>query len=182
MVGPYQSALSRLGCSDLRTFPADMRLPGSILQGILARAALTFLRIYLGMVFLVSAWPKVQQDFTPSLLLFLERAGQTAHPFYLDFMSRVLVPNAGVIAVLVAWGELLVGTTLLLGLMTRLSATVALLLSLNSMLAQGAWLWTPTSHNAAFACIALALIIGAAGRTFGVDAFLARRWPRSPFW
>jgi thiosulfate dehydrogenase (quinone) large subunit len=159
-----------------------MRLPGSILQGILARAALTLLRIYLGMVFLLSAWPKVKGDFTPSLLVFLERAGQTAHPFYQDFMNRVLVPNTPILGGLVAWGELLVGMTLLLGLLTRLSAMVALLLSLNSMLAQGAWLWTPSSPDAAFACIALALTIGAAGRTLGVDTFLARRWPRSPFW
>jgi hypothetical protein len=39
-----------------------------------------------------------------------------------------------------------------------------------------------TSSRLAFAAISLALLIGAAGRTFGVDSMLARRWPRSPFW
>jgi uncharacterized membrane protein YphA (DoxX/SURF4 family) len=72
--------------------------------------------------------------------------------------------------------------TLVLGLATRLSATVALVLLVNYMLAKGAWFWYPSSNDAALAAIAVSLIIGAAGRTLGLDAMLARRWPRSPFW
>lgn len=127
-----------------------MRLPGSILQGILARAALAFLRIYLGTAFLLLAWPKITDD-------------------------------TSLLAVLLGWGELWIGGALVLGLVTRLAATAALLLSLNYLLATGSS-WTPISGHTALACIALALIIGAAGRTFGLDTFLARRWPRSPFW
>jgi uncharacterized membrane protein YphA (DoxX/SURF4 family) len=69
-----------------------------------------------------------------------------------------------------------------LGLVTRFSAAVALVLTLNYMFAKGAWFWTPSSNDAAFVAIALALLIGAAGRTLGLDASLARRWPRSPLW
>jgi thiosulfate dehydrogenase (quinone) large subunit len=160
-----------------------MRLPGSILQGILARAALTFLRAYLGVIFLLAAWPKVQEDFAPRLATFLDQVALVkGHPFYQQFIREVVVPNATVFAPLIVWGELLVGIGLVLGLATRLSATVALLLMANYMFAKGAWFWTPSSNDAAFAAIAIALIIGAAGRTFGVDAFLARRWPRSPLW
>jgi thiosulfate dehydrogenase [quinone] large subunit len=107
---------------------------------------------------------------------------ENGHPFYREFVQRVLLPNASLFATVVTWGELLVGLTLLLGLITRFSAGVALVLTVNYMLAKGAWLWTPSSNDAAFAIISLALLIGAAGRTFGLDAFLARRWPRSPFW
>jgi uncharacterized membrane protein YphA (DoxX/SURF4 family) len=82
----------------------------------------------------------------------------------------------------VTGSELFVGVTLIMGLMTRFSSSVALILALNYMLAKGAWFWTPSSNDAAFAAIALALLIGAAGRTLGLDSFLARRWPRSPFW
>ena len=74
------------------------------------------------------------------------------------------------------------GVLLVLGLLTRLSATVALLLTLNYMFAKGAWPGMPSSNDAAFAAISLALVIGAAGRTLGLDSMLARRWPRSPFW
>jgi uncharacterized membrane protein YphA (DoxX/SURF4 family) len=59
-----------------------MRLPGEILQGILARAALVLLRVYLGVVFLIAAVPKLQADFTPGLTAFLEqRALEQSHPF-----------------------------------------------------------------------------------------------------
>ena len=164
--------------------PRDrFRLPASILQGILARAALVILRIYLGVIFLRAAWPKLHSDFTPVLAGFLENVAlEKAHPFYLDFVQRVVLPNSSVFAELVTWGELLVGVTLILGLVTRLSAAAALFLTLNYMLAKGAWWWTPSSNDAALNMIALALLIGAAGRTFGLDAFLAQRWPRSGLW
>jgi uncharacterized membrane protein YphA (DoxX/SURF4 family) len=131
-----------------------MRLPGSILQGILARSALTFLRIYLGVVFLASAWPKLKHGLGP----------------------------VDPVATLIAWGELLVGCCLILGLGTRLAAALAFLQALNLMLAEGSWPWTPSSSYASWAMVSLALLIGAAGRTLGLDAFLAKRWPRSPFW
>src|SRR4051812_1799896 len=96
-----------------------------ILQGILARAALVLLRIYLGAVFLVAALPKFQQDFTPDLLGFLERVAlERGHPVYQEFAQRVLIPNASTFAFLVSWGELLAGVSLILGLLTRLSAAV----------------------------------------------------------
>jgi hypothetical protein len=46
---------------------------------------------------------------------------------------------------------------------------VAILLLLNYMFAKGMSLWTPSSNDAA-------------GRVFGVDRFLAQRWPRIPLW
>ena len=156
-----------------------MRLPGSILQGILACAALTILRIYLGLVFLVSAWSKLADSYTPELTRLLEGA---AHPFYQEFARRVMLPRVALFAMLIAWSELLVGTTLVLGLLTRISAALALLLAVNFMFAEGGWFWTASSSYAAFAVVALALLIGAAGRTLGLDVFLAKRWPRSPFW
>jgi len=160
-----------------------MSLPGEVLQGILARGALVLLRVFLGVIFLVAALPKVQQDFTPGLTGFVEQVGlERGHPFYQQFLEQVVLTNAPVFAALVTWGELLVGITLILGLLTRFSAAVALVLALNYMFAKGAWFWTPSSNDAAFVAIALALLIGAAGRTLGLDAFLARRWPRSALW
>jgi thiosulfate dehydrogenase [quinone] large subunit len=160
-----------------------MSLPGQVLQGILARGALALLRVYLGIVFLIAALPKLQQDFTPDLTGFVQQVAlQRAHHFYRPFLEQVVLPNAPVFAVVVTWTELFVGLTLIVGLLTRVSAAVALVLALNYMLAKGAWFWTSSSNDAAFVAIALGLLIGAAGRTLGLDAFLARRWPRSPFW
>lgn len=160
-----------------------MSLPGQVLQGILARGALVLLRVYLGTIFLVAVLPKLQQDFTPQLTGYIQQVSlERAHPFYRQFLEQVVLPNAAVFATLVTAAELFVGITLVLGLLTRFSAAVAVLLTLNYMLAKGAWFWTPSSNDAAFVVIGLALLIGAAGRTLGLDAFLARRWPRFPLW
>jgi uncharacterized membrane protein YphA (DoxX/SURF4 family) len=160
-----------------------MSLPAEIIQGIVARSALALLRVYLGVVFLVAAIPKIQRDFTPDLVGFVEEVAlRRGHPFYQEFIQSVVLPNSWSFALLVSWGELLAGVTLILGLLTRFSAVVALVLALNYMLAKGAWFWMPSSNDAAFVAISLALLLGAAGRTLGLDAFLARRWPRSPFW
>jgi uncharacterized membrane protein YphA (DoxX/SURF4 family) len=157
-----------------------MSLPGQVLQGILARGALVLLRVYLGVVFLVDALPRVQQDFTPGLTQFLRDVGlQRAPQFYQRFLEQVVLPNAPFFAALITWAELVVGITLILGLLTRLSAALALVLTLSCLLARGGWFW---SSDAALVAIALALLLGAAGRTLGLDAILVRRWPRSPLW
>ena len=160
-----------------------MRLPGEIIQGILARGALVILRVYLGVVLLLAAVPKIQRDPVPEFRVFLQQVAlERGHPFYQEFVQRVVLPNAAVMALIVTWGELLAGVMLILGLFTRGSAALALLLALNYMFAKGAWFWTPWSNDAAYAAIALAILIGAAGRTLGLDTFLAHRWPRSPLW
>ncbi len=94
----------------------------------------------------------------------------------------MVLPHARIFACLVSWGEVLLGIALVLGLCTRLAAAAALLLTVNYMFAKGNWPWYPSSNDAAFAAISLALLIGAAGRTLGLDIFLAERWPRSPLW
>jgi uncharacterized membrane protein YphA (DoxX/SURF4 family) len=160
-----------------------MNLPAQVLQGVLARGALVLLRLQLGVVLLVAGIPKVKGDFTPHLTDFLQNVAlQKGHPFYQEFVRTVVVPHVSTFATLVSWGEVLTGAALVLGLATRFSAAAALLLVLNYMFAKGAWFWTPSSNDAAYVAISLALLIGAAGRTCGVDEFLARRWPRCPLW
>jgi uncharacterized membrane protein YphA (DoxX/SURF4 family) len=130
-----------------------MRLPATILQGILARTALTFLRISFGAVLVLSAWQRLQTG-----------------------------PAIDSASALEDWVQLLVGLTLVLGLLTRLSAVVALLLTVQSGLSRQPQGWSATGAETTWMLVAIALIVGAAGRTFGLDSLLARRWLRSPFW
>ncbi len=55
-------------------------------------------------------------------------------------------------------------------------------LFLNFMLAKGRLFWSPDSEDAAVFFSALVVMLGAAGRVWGVDARLARRWPSLPLW
>jgi uncharacterized membrane protein YphA (DoxX/SURF4 family) len=139
-----------------------MRLPGEILQGILARAALVLLRVYLGLAFLLQG---VQ----------LLRSSVHAVP-------GVVLPNEHIFWLLFSWGELLAGGFLILGWLTRLWAAAALLFSLTYLLAREGGIDTAFGARGLSAAISLALLIGAAGRTLGVDSWFARRWPRSPLW
>jgi uncharacterized membrane protein YphA (DoxX/SURF4 family) len=160
-----------------------MSLPAQVLQGVLARGALVILRLQLGVVLLVAGIPKIREDFTPRLTAFLQNVAlEKGHPFYQEFVRSVVLPHASIFAGLVSWGEVLAGAALVLGLATRFASAATLLLLLNYLFAKGAWFWTPSSNDAAYVAISLALLIGAAGRTLGVDEFLAKRWPRCPLW
>ena len=77
-------------------------------------------------------------------------------------------------------GEAFAAISLLTGTMTRVGAAVAMFL--NYMLAEGRMFWSPDSEDAAVFFIALVVFLGRAGRVWGVDAYLAKRWPKSALW
>jgi uncharacterized membrane protein YphA (DoxX/SURF4 family) len=159
----------------------QMRIPGEILQGILAKAALVLLRIYLGVALLVQGIELLQSSPNPDPAAAITRTGlEQGRPFLRQLLQDVVLPNAHVIGLFFTWGEVLVGSFLILGLLTRLWAAAALLLSVAYMMLDARW--APYSSAASFAAISLALLIGAAGRTSGIDSLLAVRWPRSPLW
>ncbi|HZQ70913.1 MAG TPA: DoxX family membrane protein [Terriglobales bacterium] len=76
--------------------------------------------------------------------------------------------------------EISLGILLLLGLLTRPSALVAFLFLGSLWISEWgtAWIWELLVPVLA----SLGLTLGRAGRTWGVDAILARRWPSSPWW
>ena len=76
--------------------------------------------------------------------------------------------------------EITLGTLLLLGLLTRPAAFVAFLFLGSLWISElgTSWIWELLVSVLA----SLALSVGRAGRTWGVDAFLALRRPSSPWW
>ena len=76
--------------------------------------------------------------------------------------------------------EVSLGVLLVIGLLTRPVAFVAFgfLGSLWVSEWGTSWIWELLVPVVA----SLALSVGQAGRTWGVDAWLARRWPSSPWW
>src|SRR4051812_10928071 len=152
---------------------SSLRLPGAVLQGILARAALAFLRVYLGLLFLYASIPQLRGGFAVELSGFLNDVALIkSAEFYREFLHAVVLPNAPLFARLISWGELLVGISLLLGLATRLSAAGALLLLVHCLLAQGGRVWYPSRNHGALAAITVAINVGGPRRNFGVYALL----------
>ena len=101
--------------------------------------------------------------------------------WYVPFLEGWVLPNAGLFAFLVTWGEFLTGISLTFGAATRLGAGVGIFLAINYALLYGNPFYPPTG-NWAYVWYFAVLLIGAGGRSFGVDTYLARRWPRCRLW
>jgi len=145
---------------------------------------LSILRIYLGVILLYTVIGKLMAatPFFNEMLGFLNfeiKSGRLSS-FYVSFLHSVVIPNAKLFSYLVMTAEVIAGLGLLTGTLTRLSAFIALILFVNYLFAKGRWFWSPDSEDAAVFFIALVLLLGKAGRCFGFDAYLAKRWPDSP--
>jgi len=88
--------------------------------------------------------------------------------------------HAAMAAPMQAVTEISLGILLVVGLVTRPAAFVAFLYLASLWVSEWgtAWIWELLVPVLA----SLALALGRAGRAWGVDALLARRWPFSPWW
>ena len=88
--------------------------------------------------------------------------------------------HAAMAAPIQAMTEISLGILLVIGLLTRPAAFVAFLFLGSLWISEWgtSWIWELLVPVLA----SLGLSIGRAGRTWGVDAWLARRWPSSPWW
>src|SRR5215470_8984877 len=88
--------------------------------------------------------------------------------------------HAGVAAPLQAGLEISLGIVLVLGLLTRPAAFVAFLYLGSLWVSEWgtAWIWELLVPVLA----SLGLAVGSAGRKWGIDAWLAQRWPSAPWW
>ncbi len=101
--------------------------------------------------------------------------------WYVPFLESWVLPNAGLFAFLVTWGEFLTGVSITFGAATRLGAIVGIFLAANYALLYNNPFF-PASGNWDYAWYLVVLVLGAGGRSFGVDTYLARRWPRCRLW
>jgi uncharacterized membrane protein YphA (DoxX/SURF4 family) len=150
---------------------------------MISRKILVLPRIFLGVIFLVAAYSKFAGGRFPNHLeLFLSQMLPSATNWYQAFARAIVLPNVSAVAILVMIGEAFVAVALILGLTTRLACALAVLLLANYMLAKGMTLWSPASNDAADIVLAIVVAIGAAGRSWGIDAVLHKRYPRIPLW
>jgi uncharacterized membrane protein YphA (DoxX/SURF4 family) len=103
----------------------------------------------------------------------------TAPAIWKSIMA-MLVKNASIAAPLQGMTEISIGVLLVLGLLTRPVALVAFGFLASLWISEWgtSWIWELLVPVLA----SLALAIGAAGRTWGIDSILARRNPNSLLW
>jgi uncharacterized membrane protein YphA (DoxX/SURF4 family) len=145
---------------------------------------LAFLRLVTGSIWLIHAIPKFTQsdEFMPPngfIVLYISKGLQATNPAdpYHWFLASVVQPNIGIFAELDRLGELMIGVSLVLGLLTRLGGFGGVLLTLNYMAARGglgtfdAW----ASLDACLLALSLTNLVLPTGRAMGIDAFFGRK-------
>ena len=139
---------------------------------------LSILRIYVGYYLFFQGIGKFQRNFPKGDWIgrqIGDLASLELYPWYKNFLQNYVVPHSELFGYLVMVGEIAVGVCLLLGLFTRVSASIGLVLLVNYYLgpgmARGGYL---LAHQQIF-IIALAIfVLAGPGRTLGLDGLLFR--------
>jgi len=148
-----------------------------------AQCALTIVRIALGALFVSVFFENLRKGlYSPSgysgLINYYVEKGHA--PQLLKSVMALMANHATVAGPMQGFTEITFGVFLLIGLFTRPVALGAFVFLTTLWIAEWgtAWIWELLMPM----FVAFALMVGAAGRKWGVDAIFARRYPRSLFW
>lgn len=144
-------------------------------------SAAVFMRVAVGLFFLI------QEVFLEKLSTWTGKTLPTVfatwaknphgYGFYQSFLVNVALPNAEFFRVLITTWEIAFAICLILGLGLRVLIPLQIFANLNYML--GKTLLSPSADLDKITIIVLiALFLLSAGRYYGVDAYLRRRFPR----
>jgi thiosulfate dehydrogenase [quinone] large subunit len=140
---------------------------------------LAILRIYIGYYIFFKGIDKFHRNF-PKGDWVGRQIGDIAsldlYPWYKEFLQNYVVPHSQLFGYLVMIGEIAVGVCLLLGLLTRASAFVGLVMLINYYLGPGTARGGALLAQQQTFIIALAIfVLSGPGRTVGLDGLLFGR-------
>src|SRR5476649_1872638 len=138
----------------------------------LERCLIVFFRLAMGWTFLYAASHQVfDAEFT--VVGFLNHT-KTFHNLFAVFTTPTMAP---ITTFLVEYGHLLIGLSLLTGLMVRVSASFGILLMGIYWMAHMDWPFVENTNNlifdyhAVYACVLVYLIVKRAGHVYGLDGW-----------
>jgi uncharacterized membrane protein YphA (DoxX/SURF4 family) len=140
---------------------------------------LAALRVYLGLVWFAYGSSKFEPNWAGGQHEFLSAvtfaAKGTGEPFR-GFLTHVVVPNQAIFAQLIAFGETLVGISLILGLLTRVGAAGGVFLAANYYFATGQYLSRLGLESIELALFILSLyvLISPSADVLSVDSWIKR--------
>ena len=136
----------------------------------------TLLRVYTGVFFLKYGFGKITNpNFADGLSGFVTGNLEKCYGFMRPFLESVVLPNSGVFAFLVAWGEVFLGVALVLGLATRYAAIAGALMVAMFWFTKGQGFLDAQNHDAVWFVILVVLAAVHAGRAHSLDAKLKDR-------
>ena len=138
---------------------------------------ITLLRVYTGVFFLYYGFGKVRNpNFADGLAGFVNGRLEESFGFMRPFLESVVLPNKGLFAFLVAWGEFAIGLALILGLATRWAAAAGALMVAAFWFTKGQGFLDAQNHDAIWFVIFVVLASVHAGRAHSLDERLADRF------
>ena len=140
---------------------------------------LVLLRVYTGVFFLYYGFGKVRRDnFADGLAGFVNASLENSFGFFRGFLESVVLPNSGLFAFMVSWGELLIGIALIIGLATRYAAAAGALMVAAFWFAKGQGFLDAQNHDSIWLMSFIVLAAAHAGRVMGLDQRFADRLRR----
>lgn len=137
------------------------------------------LRLSVGLAFLIGGQAKIAAGgwgtaYAAELNAFVTANLENTYGFYRPILESVVIPYVQQFAVIFAWGELLVGVSIFLGLFTRFGAAAGILLALHYAFTVGVGIWMPSLETLLIWAL-FTLMVCSAGRGMGVDQILRSR-------
>ena len=154
------------------------------------QTGIALLRIVVGAWFLKAVWTKLTVAWvggvvplpvvSPRFLAFQPRrvaefAADNPVDWYKHFLQDTVLPHAKLFATLQAYGEVVVGLGLVLGLFTGLTAIIGLVLSVNYGLATQWMSFGQQGFHVMLITSMVIFLMTGAGRLWGLDQLLAAR-------
>lgn len=144
---------------------------------------LAIVRIVVGYHFITAAWPKITGPFLNGHILPEELAKTIVKDplaWHRAFITGVVIPHAHFFSNLVAFGEMAIGISLLVGCLVRISSLFGAFHNLNILMAiaiaNGA---AQLAINRLYIVLHLIFVISSAGRSWGLDGWLRERFTRT---
>jgi thiosulfate dehydrogenase [quinone] large subunit len=157
------------------------------------QTCIALLRVVVGAWFLKAVWTKLTLAWAAGVIPYpevssrflgfqpkrvAEFAADNPVGWYKDFLQHTVLPHAPLFAMLQAYGEVVVGLGLVLGLFTRLTAVIGLVLALNFGLATQWMSFGQQGFHLLLITSMVIFLVTGAGRAWGLDALLGSRLKR----
>ena len=138
---------------------------------------ITLLRVYTGVFFLKYGFGKITNpNFADGMSGFVTGNLDKCYGFMRPFLESVVLPNSGIFAFMVAWGEVLLGVALVLGLATRYVSIAGAFMVAMFWFTKGQSFLDAQNHDAIWFVILVVLAAVHAGRVHSVDEKLKDRF------
>ena len=138
---------------------------------------ITLLRVYTGVFFAYNGFGKIRRGgFADGLEGFVSGRLEASYGIIRPFLESVVLPNKAVFAIMVSWGELLIGLALIVGLATRYASVAGAVMVMAFWFTKGQGFLAGQNHDAVWFMIFVILAAVHAGRIHSLDSRLSDRF------